>query len=39
MQRRQRGKSLKRKVASRPELRTIVVFTEGKNSEPDYIKH
>ncbi|WP_308817821.1 RloB family protein [Pseudonocardia alni] len=36
---RQRGRShsLKRRVARRPELRTIVVFTEGKNSEPDYV--
>lgn len=31
------AKSLKRAIARRPELRTIVVFCEGKNSEPDYI--
>lgn len=30
-------KSLKRTIARRSELRTIVVFCEGKNSEPDYI--
>lgn len=30
-------KSLKRAAGSRSELRTIVVFTEGKKSEPDYI--
>ncbi|GGM32488.1 MULTISPECIES: RloB family protein [Micromonospora] len=36
-QRRREAKPLKRKTASRPELRTIVVFCEGKNSEPDYI--
>lgn len=30
-------KPLKRSVAQRPELRTIVVFTEGRNSEPDYV--
>jgi len=35
--RRRQGKSLKRSVGQRPELRTIVVFTEGKNSEPDYV--
>lgn len=35
--RRRQGKSLKRRVGERPVLRTIVVFTEGKNSEPDYI--
>jgi hypothetical protein len=35
--RRRNAKSLKRAAAQRPELRTIVVFTEGKNSEPDYI--
>jgi RloB-like protein len=28
---------LKRRIASRPELKTIVVFTEGQSSEPDYI--
>lgn len=35
--RRRGGKSLKRVAEKRPELRTVVVFTEGKNSEPDYI--
>jgi RloB-like protein len=35
--RRQQGKSLKRVAGKRSELRTIVVFCEGKNSEPDYI--
>ncbi len=32
------GKSLKRTPGKRPELRTIVVFCEGANSEPDYVK-
>lgn len=36
-QRRRDTKPLKRATASRPELRTVVVFCEGKNSEPDYI--
>ncbi|MDT0527505.1 RloB family protein [Micromonospora sp. DSM 115977] len=36
-QRRRETKSLKRTIASRRELRTVVVFCEGKNSEPDYI--
>ncbi|MCL2850133.1 MAG: RloB family protein [Micrococcales bacterium] len=31
------GKSLKRKVGVRPELRTVVVFCEGQGSEPDYV--
>jgi len=35
--RRRQSKPLKRSVAQRPELRTIVVFTEGSNSEPDYV--
>ncbi|ORA22079.1 hypothetical protein BST18_24660 [Mycobacteroides abscessus subsp. bolletii] len=35
---RNRGNSLKRRVGRRPEFRTVVVFCEGKNSEPDYIK-
>ncbi|MER6824510.1 RloB family protein [Streptosporangium sp. NPDC000563] len=36
--RRQRGgKSLRRTAEKRPELRTIMVFCEGQNSEPDYI--
>ncbi|RAY15257.1 RloB domain-containing protein [Actinomadura craniellae] len=32
------GRSLKRTTGKRPELRTIVVFCEGVNSEPDYIR-
>ena len=36
-ERRRKPKPLKREVGKRPELRTIVVFTEGKNSEPDYV--
>jgi hypothetical protein len=36
--RRQSGKPLRRTTGRRPELRTIVVFCEGKNSEPDYVK-
>lgn len=36
-QRRREPKPLKRVIARRPELRTVVVFCEGKNSEPDYI--
>ncbi|MEV6797002.1 RloB family protein [Micromonospora rifamycinica] len=35
--RRREAKPLKRTVARRPELRTVVVFCEGKNSEPDYV--
>gem|GEM_PF-4595202 len=36
--RRQRGgKPLRRTAEKRPELRTIMVFCEGQNSEPDYI--
>ena len=35
--RRQAGKKLKRSTGSRPELRTIVVFSEGTSSEPDYV--
>ena len=35
--RRNAGKSLKRKVGIRNELRTIVVFCEGEGSEPDYV--
>ncbi len=34
---RRRAKPLKRVVGKRRELRTIVVFTEGMNSEPDYV--
>lgn len=37
-QRRRQAKPLKRITESRPELRTIVVFCEGQNSEPDYIR-
>lgn len=29
---------LKRRAGSRPERRTILIFTEGKNSEPDYLR-
>ncbi|MDP9796393.1 hypothetical protein J2S43_004905 [Catenuloplanes nepalensis] len=36
-QRRQSGKPLRRTAERRPELRTIVVFCEGENSEPDYV--
>jgi predicted alpha/beta-hydrolase family hydrolase len=36
--RRRQGKPLRRRTAHRAELRTIVVFCEGRNSEPDYIK-
>ncbi|HEY4459456.1 MAG TPA: RloB family protein [Pseudonocardiaceae bacterium] len=36
-QRRTRAKDLRRRTASRPERRTIVVFCEGEASEPDYI--
>jgi hypothetical protein len=36
--RRTRAKDLKRKVASRPERKTVVVFCEGEASEPDYIR-
>lgn len=36
--RKNRSKALRRQVARRPELRTIVIFCEGKNSEPDYLK-
>lgn len=32
------SKPLKRSVERRAELRTIVIFCEGKNSEPDYIR-
>jgi hypothetical protein len=37
-ERKRGGKSLKRITAKRPELRTIMVFCEGLNSEPDYVK-
>ena len=36
--RRRSGKPLKRTPGKRPERRTIVVFCEGVNSEPDYVK-
>jgi hypothetical protein len=35
--RRRQAKPLKRVAEKRAELRTVVVFTEGKNSEPDYV--
>lgn len=35
--RRRSGKSLRRGAGTRPQLRTVVVFCEGKNSEPDYV--
>lgn len=35
--RRTRAKNLKRKTANRPERKTVVIFCEGKASEPDYI--
>ncbi|QSB15076.1 RloB domain-containing protein [Natronosporangium hydrolyticum] len=38
MRRRRDTKPLRRATARRPELRTVVVFCEGKNSEPDYIR-
>ncbi len=34
---RRRPRPLKRVAESRPELRTVVVFTEGKKSEPEYV--
>lgn len=37
-QRRRQAKPLKRITARRAELRTVVVFCEGKNSEPDYVR-
>ena len=37
-QRRIQLKALKRRPGSTPERRTIVVFTEGVNSEPDYLR-
>lgn len=38
MPRRDKAKPLKRSSERRPERRTIVAFTEGSKSEPDYIK-
>ncbi|MGH3852899.1 MAG: RloB family protein [Pseudonocardiaceae bacterium] len=35
--RRAQAKNLKRKTANRPERKTVVIFCEGKASEPDYI--
>jgi hypothetical protein len=35
--RRTRAKDLRRKTASRPERKTVVVFCEGEASEPDYV--
>lgn len=37
--RRTKAKELSRKVSTRPERRTIVVFCEGSASEPDLILH
>ncbi|MGH3899066.1 MAG: RloB family protein [Pseudonocardiaceae bacterium] len=37
MPRRTKAKNLKRKTAHRPERKTVVIFCEGKDSEPDYI--
>jgi hypothetical protein len=37
-ERKRGGKALKRTAAKRPELRTIMVFCEGVNSEPDYVR-
>lgn len=37
MPRRTRAKDLKRKTATRPERKTVVIFCEGEASEPDYI--
>ena len=36
--RRRSAKPLRRTTARRPELRTVVVFCEGKRSESDYVK-
>ncbi|GLZ38577.1 RloB family protein [Actinokineospora sp. NBRC 105648] len=35
--RRTKAKDLRRKTASRPERKTVVVFCEGEASEPDYV--
>ncbi len=35
--RRTKAKDLRRRVGSRPERKTVVVFCEGRESEPDYI--
>ncbi|WP_326554283.1 RloB family protein [Micromonospora sp. NBC_01813] len=35
--RRTRAKDLRRRTATRPERRTIVIFCEGEASEPDYL--
>ncbi len=35
--RRTRAKDLRRRIATRPERKTIVVFCEGEATEPDYI--
>jgi hypothetical protein len=32
-----RGKELRRRTASRPERKTVLIFCEGEASEPDYI--
>lgn len=36
-QRRNNGKALRRKTASRPERKTVLIFCEGEASEPDYL--
>lgn len=38
MTRRTRAKDLRRRVAKKPERRTVVVFCEGEKSEPNYIE-
>lgn len=38
MTRRTKAKDLRRKVSTRSELRTVVVFCEGEKSEPDYVE-
>jgi hypothetical protein len=35
--RRTQAKDLRRRIASRPERKTVVVFCEGEASEPDYV--
>lgn len=32
-----RGKDLRRRTATRPERKTVLIFCEGEASEPDYI--
>lgn len=38
MPRRTRAKDLRRRVETRRERRTVVIFCEGKKSEPDYLQ-